>query len=139
MAAVLRAPNQLCYFVWFFALFVTYFVHNIAATVSYDWKDLLEIRTAITHPELDEDAKDILLLWDQAQIPSFAWRKDGNTGGGDWGAWREFVGEWVTRLYHPFYWPTCNHWKIYWMISVRDYLTNVTLKTVISYVSPSCV
>jgi hypothetical protein len=35
MAAVLRAPNQLCYFVCFFALFVTYFLHNVAATVSY--------------------------------------------------------------------------------------------------------
>ena len=38
MAAVLRAPNQLCYCLCFFALFVTYFVHNVSATVSIsDW------------------------------------------------------------------------------------------------------
>ena len=53
-AAVLRAPNQLCYFVCFFTLFVTYFVHNVDATASYDQKELLDIRTAITHLELDE-------------------------------------------------------------------------------------
>ena len=55
MAVVLRAPNQLCHFVSFFALFVTYFVHKVAATVSYDRKELLEIRTAITHLELEEE------------------------------------------------------------------------------------
>ena len=67
MAAVLRAPNQQCYFVCFFALFVTHFVHKVAATVSCDRKELLDIRTAITHLELDRDfffnesdAKDIL-------------------------------------------------------------------------------
>lgn len=45
MSAVLRAPKQLCVF---FALFVTYFVHTVSATVSYDRKELLDIRTAIT-------------------------------------------------------------------------------------------
>jgi hypothetical protein len=30
MAAILRSPNQLCYCVCFFALFVTYFVHNVS-------------------------------------------------------------------------------------------------------------
>ena len=76
MAAVLRAPNQLCYFVCYFALFVTYFVRNVSATVSYDRKELLDIRTAITHLELDEDcffyesdAKDLLQIPDRAQIP----------------------------------------------------------------------
>jgi hypothetical protein len=54
MAAVLRAPNQLWYFV-FFTLFVTYFVFNVAATDSYAQKELLDIRPAITHLELDED------------------------------------------------------------------------------------
>ena len=49
-----------------------------------------------------------------------------------------FVVKWVTHLYHPFYWPMCNHWKINWMSSVWDYPTNGTLKTLISYVSPSC-
>ena len=33
MAAVLLAFNQLCYFVTFFALFVSYLVHNVAATI----------------------------------------------------------------------------------------------------------
>jgi hypothetical protein len=41
MAAFLWALNQPCYFVVFFALFVTYFVHNVATTVSYDRKELL--------------------------------------------------------------------------------------------------
>jgi hypothetical protein len=35
LAALLRALNQLCYFVCFFVLFVTYFVYNVADTVSY--------------------------------------------------------------------------------------------------------
>jgi hypothetical protein len=37
MDAVLTALNQPCYFVSFFALFVT-FVHNVAATISYERK-----------------------------------------------------------------------------------------------------
>jgi hypothetical protein len=53
-AAVLGAPNQLCYLVSFFALFATNFVHNVAAAVSYDRKELLDIRTAITHLKLDK-------------------------------------------------------------------------------------
>jgi hypothetical protein len=50
--------------------------------VSYDRKELLDIRTAITHLELDKvfffnesDAKDILLLPDQAQIPVLRMKK----------------------------------------------------------------
>ena len=39
----------LCYCVCCCALFVTYFVHNVSATVSYDRKEFLDIRTAITH------------------------------------------------------------------------------------------
>jgi hypothetical protein len=54
MASFLRAPNHLCYFVCFFALFVTYFVHNVSTTVSYDRKELLYVRTAITNLELDK-------------------------------------------------------------------------------------
>ena len=57
-------------------LFVTYFVHNVSATVCFDRKELLDIRTAITHLELDgdfffneSDAKDLLQISDQAQIP----------------------------------------------------------------------
>jgi hypothetical protein len=38
----------------FFALFVTYFVDNVSATVSYDQKEFLDIRTAITHSVLEE-------------------------------------------------------------------------------------
>ena len=76
MAANLWAPNQLCYFVCFFALFVTYFVRNVAATVSYDQKELLDSRRAITHLERDKyfffnesDRKDILQTPVQALIP----------------------------------------------------------------------
>jgi hypothetical protein len=35
--------EQLCYFVCFFTLFVTHFAHNVAATVSYDLLELLDI------------------------------------------------------------------------------------------------
>ena len=82
MAAILWALNQPCYFVCFFALFVTDFIHNVAATVSYDRKELLDIRTAITDLKLDEDmffnesyAKNILLSGDQAQIPAIHVKK----------------------------------------------------------------
>jgi hypothetical protein len=54
MAAVLQAPNQFA-IVFFLALFVTYFVHNVSATVSYGKTELLDIRTAITHLGLDKD------------------------------------------------------------------------------------
>ena len=57
------------------SLFITYFVHNVAAIVSFDQKKLLDIRTAITHLELDKDfffnesdAKDLLLCHDKAQV-----------------------------------------------------------------------
>jgi cell fate (sporulation/competence/biofilm development) regulator YmcA (YheA/YmcA/DUF963 family) len=61
----------------FFALFVTYFVHNVSATVSNGpRKELLNIRTAITHLVLVEDfyfkeldANDLLQTPDKAQIP----------------------------------------------------------------------
>ena len=53
-AAVLLALNQPCYLVCYFAVFVTYSVHDVAATVSYDRKELLDIRTAITHHGLDK-------------------------------------------------------------------------------------
>ena len=81
-AAVLLALNQSCYFVCFFALFVTCFVHNVAATVSYDRKELLNIRTGIVHLKLDKefffnasDARDMLLTPDQAPIPVIHWRR----------------------------------------------------------------
>ena len=82
-AAVLLALNQPRYFVSFFALFVTCFVHNVAATVSYDRKEFLDIRTAIAHLKLDKEfffkesgGRDILLQTpDQAQIPMIRWRR----------------------------------------------------------------
>ena len=43
-----------CAILCFFTLFVTYFVHNVAATISYDQKELLDIITAITHLEFDK-------------------------------------------------------------------------------------
>jgi hypothetical protein len=55
-AFLLRAPNQLCYCVCFFpALFVTYFIRNVSATISYDRKELLDIRAEMTHLVLYED------------------------------------------------------------------------------------
>jgi hypothetical protein len=54
MAAVLRAPDQLCYFVFFELIKLLYifsFVH-VSAIVS---KELLDIKTAITNLNLDED------------------------------------------------------------------------------------
>jgi hypothetical protein len=55
MAAILRAPDQLCHFVrFFFYIFVTHIVHNVA-TVSCDRKELLDIRTAIIHLELEKN------------------------------------------------------------------------------------
>jgi hypothetical protein len=82
MAVILCALNKPCYFVSFFALFVTYFVHNVAATVSYDRKELLDIRTAITYLELDKsffftesDERDLLQTPEQALIPVIRRRK----------------------------------------------------------------
>jgi hypothetical protein len=66
----------------FFTLFVTYFVHNFSATVSYDRKYLLDIRAAITHPVLNEffsfnesDGKDLHQTPDKALIPIIRRRK----------------------------------------------------------------
>lgn len=63
-------------------LFITCFVHNVNATASYDRKELLDIRTAITHLSLDKefffnesDGRDILQTPDQAQIPVIRWRR----------------------------------------------------------------
>ena len=53
MADVLHAITN-CAIFYFFAWFVTYFVHNVAVTVSYDRKLLLDIRTGMTHHELEE-------------------------------------------------------------------------------------
>ena len=56
-----KGSHQLCY-VCCFALFVTYFVHNVAATVSYDRKEHLDIRTVITHLTLDKDVFSLMSL-----------------------------------------------------------------------------
>lgn len=55
-AAVLRAPDH--YIVCFLAPFLTIFVHNVYAIVSDDGKYLLDIRTAFTNLDLDEDTID---------------------------------------------------------------------------------
>jgi hypothetical protein len=47
IAAILRTPDQLCYFVCVFAMILTFFVHKVSAIISYDWKELLDIRTVI--------------------------------------------------------------------------------------------
>jgi hypothetical protein len=82
MVAVLSALIQPCYFVSFFPLFVTCFIHNVAATISYDRKELLDIRTGITHLRLDKefffnesDGRDILQTADQSQISVIRWRR----------------------------------------------------------------
>jgi hypothetical protein len=60
-------------------LFVTHFVHNVAATVSYDQKELLDIRTeqqlltsnwmkSLSDVSDESDVKDILLCRDNAHI-----------------------------------------------------------------------
>ena len=54
--------------VFFLSLFLTYFVHNVSAPVSYDQKVLMDIRAAITHFK-EQDAKDLLQTPNKAQIP----------------------------------------------------------------------
>ena len=73
-AAVLSALNQPCYFVCFFALFVTCFVHNVAATVSYDRKELLDLKLDKEFFFNESDARDILQAPDKAQIPVIRWK-----------------------------------------------------------------
>ena len=82
VAAVLSALNQQCYLVCFFALFLTCFVDNVAATISYDRKELLDIRTAIIHLRLDKEfflnesnGREIRKTPGKAQIPSIHWRR----------------------------------------------------------------
>jgi hypothetical protein len=76
MAAIVRAPATLCVF---FALFVTFFVHNVSASISYDRKELLGIRTAITHLGLDKyfffNESEVKYLQHQAQIPVIRMKK----------------------------------------------------------------
>ena len=87
MVAVSWALNQHAIFKRFFT-----FVHNVASTVSYDWKELLEIRTVITHHELDKDfffnksgENDLLQIPYQAQIPILRMKKRHRyTGGKSW-------------------------------------------------------
>ena len=57
-------------------------MHNVAAAISYDRKELLDIRTAITHLKLDKyfffnesDWKDILQSPEQTLIPVIRWRR----------------------------------------------------------------
>ena len=83
-------------------LFVTHFVHNVAATVSYDGKELLDIRTAITHLELDSDS-----FFNESDAKDYP--RPGTNPRHQLEEMMEIIGEWVNRLYHPFYWPMCNH------------------------------
>ena len=81
MAAVLCPTN--CAIMWeFITLFVTYFVHNVSATVYYGKKELLDIKTAIIHLGLDKDfffnkqeAMDLLQTPDRANIPVICKRR----------------------------------------------------------------
>jgi hypothetical protein len=127
MAAVLRVPNQLCYYVGGFALFVTYFVRNVSATVSYGKKELLDIRTTITHLGLDkelldirtvithlrldkyfffnkQDAQDILQTPDRNNIPSFARESDAGIEDKEPDAWSgPDEGDWESWCYRQYY------------------------------------
>ena len=56
---------------FYFGLILTVFVHDVSAIVSYDRKELMSIRTAITDLDLDEyfyfnESQDILFTMDQA-------------------------------------------------------------------------
>jgi hypothetical protein len=54
IAGVLWAPDQSCYFVFFFYSDRNFFfVHNISNMISYDWKQLLIIRSVIPNLNLD--------------------------------------------------------------------------------------
>ena len=60
--------------------FTNYFVHNVSVTVSFDRKELLDLRTAITHFVLDfflnvSYTKDLLQTPDKAQIPVICMKK----------------------------------------------------------------
>jgi hypothetical protein len=92
-AAVLSALNQPCYFVCFFTLFVSCFVHNVTATFSYNRKELLDIRTTIAYLKLNEefffiesDGGDIIKTPDQAQVPVILWRRKRDFAERDQGA-----------------------------------------------------
>ena len=73
------APEEMVAILWA----LTYFLHNVSATVSYDpRKELLDIRTAITHLVLDKDfffkesdASDLLQTLDKSQIPIICMKK----------------------------------------------------------------
>ena len=78
-ADVLRGRNRL-FFCLFVSYFFTNFVYNVTATVSYDRKYLIDIRTAITHHGLAEsffffhdsdepEAEDIRLPREQSPTP----------------------------------------------------------------------
>ena len=102
-----------CAIVWgFFALFVTYFVHNVSATVSYGRKELLDIRTAITHLGLD-NAPDILQTPHRADIPVICKRKQRRYRGQRAGCLVRTRKRRVESChYRQYYSPTCNHWTI---------------------------
>ena len=82
IAAVLRARDQLCYFVFFLHWSQLFFAHNVSGIISYDRKQLLDISTAITNLNLDQhfyfnksEALEIMLVLDQALIPGTRKRK----------------------------------------------------------------
>ena len=81
MAAVLRSHNQLCYCVCIIALFVTYFGHNVAATVSYGRKSfLMSGQWLLTlywgnSSSTSLDGNDLLQTPDKALIPVIRRRK----------------------------------------------------------------
>ena len=75
-----------------------FFLHNVSAIVSYDWKELLDIRTAVTNLNLDEDfyfneseENNILITADQSQILTIEEGGDGAIEAEARDTWQNYV------------------------------------------------
>lgn len=87
-------------------VFSRYFEHNVSAIVSYDRKKLLDVRTAISHPMLEEyfvfnvkDGMDLFQTPDKTLIPVIHRRKRQ----GYWGRRSGCLVRRVVYLYHRSY------------------------------------
>ena len=110
-----------CAIMWvLFTLFVTCFVHNVSATVSYGKKYLLDIRTQITHLGFKiflQQGRPTHKTFSKHPTgptsPLFARGSDAGTEDKEPDAWSgPSEGEWESCRYRQYYTPTCNHWTI---------------------------
>jgi hypothetical protein len=123
---------------------LTFFYIMFPPIISYDQKELLDIRTAIS---LTFIWTRNLLQWVDGERHidysgpglNHPWLEGGDSAieARVRDTWREYLGEWINHHYPPFYWQTCNHWRINWMSSIQDDPINVIWRTVISYVCQS--